>query len=156
MHVIPLRVPTLRERKEDIKLLAERFLLDFAAKEGETQKILTEDALEMLMQHDWPGNVRELKNIIERLIILTPNNEITVNDIPLLNAKIENGAFSGDSVVVADSLKDAKMDFERQFIIKKLEENEGNISRTAEAIGLERSNLHKKLKSLRVVTKEQS
>ena len=157
LHVIPLRVPTLRERKEDIKFLAERFLLDFAVKEGQTQKVLTEDALAMLTQHDWPGNVRELKNIIERLIILTPSNEITANDIPLLNAKIENGASFGDSVgVVADLLKDAKMDFERQFIIKKLEENEGNISRTAEAIGLERSNLHKKLKSLRVVTKEQS
>jgi len=157
LHVIPLRVPTLRERKEDIKLLAQRFLLDFAAKEGQMQKVLTEDALALLMQHDWPGNVRELKNIIERLIILTPSNEITAKDIPLLNAKIENGAFSGDSVVVAaDLLKDAKMDFERQFIIKKLEENEGNISRTAEAIGLERSNLHKKIKSLKVVTKDES
>jgi len=157
LHVIPLRVPTLRERKEDIKFLAERFLLDFASKEGQTQKVLTEDALAMLTQHDWPGNVRELKNIIERLIILTPSNEITAKDIPLLNAKIENEASFGDSVaVVADLLKDAKMDFERQFIIKKLEENEGNISRTAEAIGLERSNLHKKIKSLKVVTKDES
>lgn len=157
LHVIPLRVPTLRERKEDIKLLSQRFLLDFAAKEGQTQKVLTEDALALLMQHDWPGNVRELKNIIERLIILTPSNEITAKDIPLPNVKIENGAFSVDSVVVAaDLLKDAKMDFERQFIIKKLEENEGNISRTAEAIGLERSNLHKKIKSLKVVTKDES
>jgi two-component system nitrogen regulation response regulator NtrX len=157
LHVIPLRVPTLRERKEDINLLAQRFLLDFAAKEGQTQKVLTEDALALLMQHDWPGNVRELKNIIERLIILTPSNEITAKDIPLPNVKIENGAFSVDSVVVAaDLLKDAKMDFERQFIIKKLEENEGNISRTAEAIGLERSNLHKKIKSLKVVTKDES
>ena len=76
LHVIPLRVPTLRERKEDINYLAERFLLDFATKEGQTQKVLTDDALAMLTQHDWPGNVRELKNIIERLIILTPSNEI--------------------------------------------------------------------------------
>ncbi len=157
LHVIPLRVPNLRERKEDIKLLAQRFLLDFSAKEGETRKVLTDDALNLLMQHDWPGNVRELKNIIERLIILTPSNEITAKDIPLLNAKIENGMPSGDSVVIAtDLLKDAKMDFERQFIIKKLEENEGNISRTAEAIGLERSNLHKKIKSLKVVTKDEA
>ncbi len=157
LHVIPLHVPTLRERKEDIKLLAERFLLDFAVKEGQPQKVLTADALALLMQHDWPGNVRELKNIIERLIILTPSNEITAKDIPLLNAKIENGVPSGDSgVVAADLLKDAKMDFERQFIIKKLEENEGNISRTAEAIGLERSNLHKKIKSLKVMTKDES
>jgi two-component system nitrogen regulation response regulator NtrX len=157
LHVIPLRVPTLRERKEDIKLLAERFLLDFAVKEGQTQKVLTQDALALLTQHDWPGNVRELKNIIERLIILTASNEIAAKDIPLLNAKIENGVLPEDAVVVApDLLKDARMDFERQFIIKKLEENEGNISRTAEAIGLERSNLHKKIKSLKVVTKDEA
>ncbi len=157
LHVIPLVVPPLRERKEDIKPLAERFFLDFAIKEGQTPKVLADDALALLMKHDWPGNVRELKNIIERLIILTPSNEITAKDIPLLSAKIDSTASVEDSVAVAaDSLKDAKMDFERKFIIKKLEENEGNISKTAEAIGLERSNLHKKIKSLKVVTKDES
>jgi two-component system nitrogen regulation response regulator NtrX len=156
LHVIPLTVPTLRERKEDIKPLAERFLLDFAIREGQPQKVITEDAIKLIMQHDWPGNVRELKNIIERLIILTPANEITARDIPLLNARVDNSdALPALPVLpAADSLKDAKMDFERQFIIKKLEENEGNISKTADAIGLERSNLHKKLKSLKLVTKE--
>ncbi len=89
LHVIPLRVPPLRERKEDIKPLAERFLLDFTVKEGQEPKTLTDDALALLMKHDWPGNVRELKNIIERLIILTPSNEITAKDIPLLNIKAE-------------------------------------------------------------------
>jgi len=157
LHVIPLIVPPLRERKEDIKPLAERFFLDFAMKEGQTPKVLTDDALALLMKHDWPGNVRELKNIIERLIILTPSNEITAKDIPFLSAKIDNTVFGADSVIVAaDSLKDAKNDFERQFIIKKLEENEGNISKTAEAIGLERSHLHKKIKNLKVVTKNDS
>lgn len=153
LHVIPLTVPALRERKEDIRLLAERFLLDFALKEGEPKKAITDDAIRLLMQHDWPGNVRELKNIIERLIILTPADEITAKDIPFLNARIDNSetlTAPPVSAAAADSLKDAKMDFERQFIIKKLEENEGNISKTAEAIGLERSNLHKKLKSLKV------
>lgn len=153
LHVIPLTVPTLRERKEDIRPLVERFLLDFALKEGEPKKVITDDAIKLLMQHDWPGNVRELKNIIERLIILTPADEITAKDIPFLNARIDNSetlTAPPVSAAAADSLKDAKMDFERQFIIKKLEENEGNISKTAEAIGLERSNLHKKLKSLKV------
>ncbi|PKN77019.1 MAG: Fis family transcriptional regulator, partial [Deltaproteobacteria bacterium HGW-Deltaproteobacteria-10] len=75
LHVIPLLVPTLRERKEDIRPLAERFLLDFALKEGQPKKAITAGAIELLMQHDWPGNVRELKNIIERLIIMTPTNE---------------------------------------------------------------------------------
>jgi len=154
LHVIPLRVPPLRERKEDIKLLAERFLLDAAVKEGQEQKTLTIDALALLMEHNWPGNVRELKNIIERLIILTPSNEITIKDIPLLNIKAEEGKAPYIDNIITDSLKNAKMDFERQFILKKLEENEGNISKTAEAIGLERSNLHKKLKSLKVAVKE--
>ena len=154
LHVIPLRVPPLRERKEDIRPLAERFLLDFALKEGQPQKNLTDDALAVLMQHDWPGNVRELKNIIERMIIMTPSSEICVKDIPLLNIVKNDSYVEAPHPVAlnnaADLLREAKMDFERQFILKKLEENAGNISKTAEAIGLERSNLHKKLKSLKV------
>ena len=153
LHVIPLVVPPLRDRKEDIPALAERFILDFTRKEGMEPKILSDDAIELLMKHDWPGNVRELKNIIERMIILTPSNDITAKDIPPLNTKEAKSVFPGTPVAAADSFRDAKMDFERQFILKKLEENDGNISRTAEAIGMERSNLHKKLRSLNVVIK---
>jgi len=159
LHVIPLIVPPLRERKEDIKPLAERFLLDAAVKEGEKPKVLTDEALALLMEHDWHGNVRELKNIMERLVILTPAGEITAKDIPSLSIKTEqkniiskNGNIAFD--LISDSLKDAKLDFEKQFILKKLEENEGNITKTAEAIGLERSNLHKKLKSMKLGLKE--
>ena len=155
LHVIPLRVPPLRERKDDIPLLTERFLQDFATKEGEPPKRLTAGALEKLMTHNWPGNVRELKNIIERLIILTPTNEINEDDIPELSLRNEPGLAQTETLPAVDSLRDARLDFERQFIIKKLEEHDGNISKTAEAIGLERSNLHKKLKSLKVTTKEQ-
>ena len=155
LHVIPLRVPPLRDRKEDIIHLTERFLQDFAAKEGQQPKTLSTGALEKLMAHDWPGNVRELKNIIERLIILTPSNEIRTEDIPELSIKTEpDASFQEVPAATGDSLRDARLDFERQFILKKLEEYDGNISRTAEAIGLERSNLHKKLKSLKVATKE--
>jgi two-component system nitrogen regulation response regulator NtrX len=154
LHVIPLHVPPLRDRKEDIPYLTQRFLQDFAAKEGQQPKTLTVGALKKLMEHDWPGNVRELKNIIERLIIMTPSNEINTDDIPELNVRTEQGSGTPESSMASDSLRDARLDFERQFIIKKLEEYDGNISRTAEAIGLERSNLHKKLKSLKVVTKE--
>ena len=154
LHVIPLRVPPLRERKDDIPLLTERFLQDFATKEGEPPKRLTAGALEKLMTHNWPGNVRELKNIIERLIILTPTNEIKADDIPELSIRYEPDLQQPETLPAADSLRDARLDFERQFIIKKLEEYDGNISKTAEAIGLERSNLHKKLKSLKVTTKE--
>lgn len=155
LHVIPLVVPPLRERKEDINPLVERFILDFTTKEGLEPKTLTDDAMALLMKHDWPGNVRELKNIIERLIILTPSNVITDKDIPPLSVKEESEVAFGAQFVAGDSLKDAKMDFERQFILKKLEENEGNISKTAEAIGLERSNLHKKLKALKIAVKDQ-
>jgi len=154
LHVIPLHVPPLRDRKDDIPFLTERFLHDFAAKEGEPPKTLTDGALDKLMVHNWPGNVRELKNIIERLIILTPSSEIKADDIPELNIKAEQGAFASELSAAGDSLRDARLDFERQFIIKKLEEYDGNISRTAEAIGLERSNLHKKLKTLKVATRE--
>ena len=150
LHVIPLVVPPLRERKEDMRPLVERFILDFTTKEGIEPKTLTEDAFDVLMKHDWPGNVRELKNIIERLIILTPSDEITAKDIPPLSLRESRMAASEIQSATADSLKDAKMDFERQFILKKLEENEGNITKTAEVLGLERSNLHKKLKSLKV------
>lgn len=155
LHVIPLHVPPLRDRKEDIPFLTDRFLQDFAAKEGQPPKTLTTGALEKLMGHDWPGNVRELKNIIERLIILTPSNEIKADDIPELNVRTEQSALTSEASAASDSLRDARLDFERQFIIKKLEEYDGNISKTAEAIGLERSNLHKKLKSLKVAAKEQ-
>jgi len=134
LHVIPLRVPPLRDRKEDIPFPG--------------------GAMEKLMAHDWPGNVRELKNIIERLIILTPSNDIKADDIPELNIRSESGAAAPESPTAGDSLRDARLDFERQFIIKKLEEFDGNISKTAEAIGLERSNLHKKLKALKVPVKE--
>ncbi len=156
LHVIPLRVPPLRERKEDIPFLVERFLKDFAAKEGQPLKTVSDGALQKLMGHDWPGNVRELKNIVERLIILTPSNEIRADDLPELSLRSESAAAAPEPAQVTDSLRDARLDFERQFIIKKLEEFDGNISRTAEAIGLERSNLHKKLKSLKVVTKDQN
>jgi two-component system nitrogen regulation response regulator NtrX len=156
LHVIPLRVPPLRERKEDIPFLVERFLKDFAAKEGQPLKTVSDGALQKLMGHDWPGNVRELKNIVERLIILTPSNEIRADDLPELSLRSDSAAAAPEPAQVTDSLRDARLDFERQFIIKKLEEFDGNISRTAEAIGLERSNLHKKLKSLKVVTKDQN
>ncbi len=154
LHVIPLRVPPLRDRKEDIRPLTERFLADFAAKEGQPIKTLTHEAQNVLMAHDWPGNVRELKNIIERLIILTPSNVIEAADIPSLGLKMDSSEVFPASIPSADSLKDARMDFERQFILKKLDEFDGNVSKTAEAIGMERSHLHKKLKSLKVVTKD--
>ncbi len=150
LNVIPLHVPPLRDRREDIPLLVARFIHDFSLKEGEVEKTMSNEALEKLMRHDWPGNVRELKNIVERLVIMTPGRIIDVADIPPLQ-KTENGHRPETADIPipsdSDSLREARQDFEKQFIMKKLKEFEGNISRTAEAIGLERSNLHRKIKS---------
>ncbi len=147
LHVIPLTVPPLRERKEDIPLLVNHFIREFSLEEEGRQKTVTDDALEILMVHDWPGNVRELKNIVERLIIMTAAGVIDAQDIPPLIR--ENRKMDHIDMVLhpADSLKDARQEFEKKYILKKLAENDWNITKTADSIGLERSNLHKKIKS---------
>ncbi|MBM4270633.1 MAG: sigma-54-dependent Fis family transcriptional regulator [Deltaproteobacteria bacterium] len=149
LNVIPLRVPPLRERKEDIPVLLNWFLKEFAVKEGVGEKSIAYDAMAKLMAHDWPGNVRELKNIIERLVITVPQDEISANDVPLLGAERQT-LDASVPLSLADSLREAKMEFEKKYIVKKLLEFDGNISKTAEAIGLERSNLHRKIKRYRI------
>jgi two-component system nitrogen regulation response regulator NtrX len=146
LNVIPLRISPLRDRKEDIPCLVNRFLQEFALKERETQKSIEDDALVMLMEHNWPGNVRELKNIIERLVIMVPHNVITEKDIPPLIREYQSLDISDSIGDISDSFRMAKTDFEKQYIAKKLQQYDGNISKTAEAIGLERSNLHRKIK----------
>jgi two-component system nitrogen regulation response regulator NtrX len=146
LNVIPLRILPLRDRKEDIPCLVNRFLQEFALKERESEKSIEEDALAILMEHNWPGNVRELKNIIERLVIMVPHNVITAKDIPPLIKEYQIPDTDDSAGDATDLFRTAKMDFERRYIIKKLEEYDGNISKTAEAIGLERSNLHRKIK----------
>jgi two-component system nitrogen regulation response regulator NtrX len=145
LNVIPLQIPPLRERNEDIPLLVDRFLTEFATKEGDVKKTIADGALAILRDHNWPGNVRELKNIVERLVIMASSNVISTSDIPPLSRENHDIHQQG-SWYVLDSFKAAKMDFEKRYIAKKLQENEGNISKTAESIGLERSNLHKKIK----------
>jgi len=144
LHVIPLYVPPLRTRKEDVSPLVQRFLKEFSSKEGIPEKYMTEGAIELLKRHEWPGNVRELKNIIERLVIMTPSDLITEDDIPPLAGKHLWPAESLSNH--SGSLKEAKADFERNYIVQKLEENDWNISRTAKILGLERSNLHRKIR----------
>lgn len=147
LNVIPLKIPPLRDRKDDIPLLAGHFLREFSAKEGNVRKTITDDAMAILMDHDWPGNVRELKNIVERLAIMTSSDSsITGDDIPLLSREKQK-LKRDDFLLSLDSLKMAKMEFEKRFIAEKLRENNGNISKTAELIGLERSNLHRKIKN---------
>ncbi|MCX5820651.1 MAG: sigma-54 dependent transcriptional regulator [Deltaproteobacteria bacterium] len=147
LNVIPLRIPPLRERREDIPLLVDRFLKDFAQKEGDAEKKVTDEVMTVLMRYHWPGNVRELKNIIERLVIMTQAGVISKCDIAPLFEEGKMPVSPPESEIASDSFRAAKQDFERQYIVRKLREFDGNISRTAEAIGLERSNLHKKIRS---------
>jgi two-component system, NtrC family, nitrogen regulation response regulator NtrX len=147
LNVIPLRIPPLRDRKEDIPLLVAQFIKDFAQKEGEPEKEVTDEVLAVLTKHNWPGNVRELKNTIERLVIMTQTRMISKCDLFPLFEEGKTETVPVEPEIATDSFRIAKQDFERQYIIRKLREFDGNISKTAEAIGLERSNLHKKIRS---------
>ncbi|MFP3927344.1 MAG: sigma-54-dependent transcriptional regulator [Desulfobacteraceae bacterium] len=148
LNVIPIRVPPLRERREDIPELIEEFVREIALRTNLSAKEFAPDTVKLLMRYHWPGNVRELKNLVERLVIMTPAAEIRVEDIPApFNGSV---AFSqgGDAPFAGvDTYKEAKVEFEKAFIARKLKEYNGNISQTAEAIGIERSNLHKKIKA---------
>lgn len=147
LNVVPLRVPPLRDRLEDIPDLVNSFLEDIHVRAGLEQKIISDEAIDSLKKYHWPGNIRELKNLVERLAIMSRGDIITAQDIPLPfnqegHFKDEHGLFMN-----AGSLKEARAQFEKAFIVGKLKEFNGNISHTAEAIGVERSNLHKKIKA---------
>lgn len=147
LNVIPIRVPPLRERFEDIPELIEEFTGEFSLDTNQPSKRFSEDAIRMLMRYHWPGNVRELKNLVERLVIMTASDEIRSVDIP---PPFNKDSVSGEmevSPVDFDSYREARAQFEKAFIARKLREYNGNVSQTAEAIGLERSNLHKKIKA---------
>ncbi len=150
LNTVSLQAPPLRERREDIGSLVQHFVARFFRREGGEAKAFMVDALEKLQCGSWPGNLRELRNVVERVLIVAPGRVITAADIPesgdestaaAISAAPQGGALS------RAALRDAREDFEREFIIHKLEENDWNISRTAEIIELERSNLHRKIKS---------
>jgi two-component system nitrogen regulation response regulator NtrX len=149
LNVIPLRIPDLKERLEDIPLLAADFLRQFSRK-GLGEKQFADSALSMLMRHDWPGNVRELRNIVERLVIMTPGQLITAEDVTLFLQPSTARSLPSVCLPAWSQLgfKEARRQFEHDYLCKKLAENSGNISKTAEKIGVERSHLHKKLKAL--------
>jgi two-component system nitrogen regulation response regulator NtrX len=146
INVIPIEVPRLRDRTDDIPLLVETFLKG-CHEEGCCQlKTITPEALKHLEAYPWPGNVRELKNLVERLGIMTESDVIGEEDIPV-SYRREGAVAPGGISLDADSLKEAKKEFEKAYILRKLSENQNNISQTADAIGIERSHLHKKIKS---------
>jgi len=152
LNVIPFFVPPLRERKEDIPLLARHFLKEFSASYSRRTREIADDAIESLMRYAWPGNVRELRNVIERMVIMNPGvTRLDRKHLPPLvyrdgSRKSLPGEFS--------TLHQARAAYERDYILKKLDENHGNISRTAEVLGLERSHLYRKMKTLGIAVKE--
>ena len=145
LNVIPIYVPPLRERKDDIPLLVEYFLKNFAQQYGQKQKKISKVTLSSLMDYDWPGNVRELKNTIERFVIMTPPETIDTKYTPSFKeAKMDYYSYK--------TLREARDQFEKDFILKKLQDNNWNISKTAGELEIERSNLHRKIKSLGIET----
>ena len=147
LNVIPMRVPSLRERVDDIPDLVNEFVKEFALSAKVEPKEFPSETLDLLQKYDWPGNVRELKNLIERLMIMSPAPVIGIKDIPApFNQSSKSVRVGVELGFSTDSLKEAKGEFEKAFIEEKLNEYNGNISQTAEAIGIERSNLHKKIK----------
>ncbi len=151
LNVVPFTVPPLRDRLDDIPLLAEHFLDTFCKREGIGHKVITHEAMEALKGYLWPGNVRELKNVVERLVIMTPGATVDINHLPesIVSGELQREAGAGrlDGVLELNTLREAREEFEKEFILQKLEENNWNVSKTAEVIELERSNLYRKLKS---------
>lgn len=147
INVIILHAPPLRERREDIPLLAKHFLKEVIREQGLKDKILTDQSIELMKGYDWPGNVRELRNLMERVAIMTSGDRIYPSDLSII-AGDQNKNVSTLINVSTASLREARTGFERYFILEKLKQNEWNITKTAEDLKIERSNLHRKIKLL--------
>lgn len=154
LNVVPIQVPPLRDRMDDIPLLVEALMQNLTQK-GLKYKTFTSDAFTVLMEHSWPGNVRELRNFIERLAIMCQEESITATNVRMFLHQSSPAATTGNSGSInpfhAADYKTAKKLFEKEYLQQKLLENENNISKTAEQVGLERSHLHKKLKSFEII-----
>jgi len=147
LNVIPFHVPPLRERREDIPLLVEAFAREFCADSGVRPKAITRAALDRLRSLPWPGNVRELRNVVERLVLMTPGPTIEGDDVPEPPAGRERAA---PGAADHDTLDEARRAFERDFLVTRLREHGWNISRTADAIGLARETLSRKIRTLKI------
>jgi two-component system nitrogen regulation response regulator NtrX len=153
LNVVPIRVPPLAERREDIAELCEYFVETLAESQGLPRRPLGDDAIAVLQVHPWPGNVRQLRNNIERLLILAaggPGEPITAEMLPQEVAQPGSGGGLGAERVISLPLREAREVFEREYLSAQIMRFGGNISRTASFIGMERSALHRKLKSLGV------
>ncbi len=147
INVIILHAPPLRDRKEDIPLLAKHFLKEVIREQGLKDKMLTDQSIALMKGYDWPGNVRELRNLMERVAIMTAGDRISPGDLSIIAGNHQQNVSTLINVS-SGSLKDARAGFERYFIMEKLKENKWNSTKTAEDLKIERSNLHRKMKML--------
>lgn len=153
LNVIPFRIPALREHPEDIPVLVSFFSDNVSRESGYPKKAFSEQAIEKMLAYQWPGNVRELKNFIERVYILTPGEFVDVHDVRfagLIDKEDEKAVEMQD----LSTFREARAQFEKDYLLRKISENSGNISKTAEVIGLERSYLHRKIKAYGIDTKD--
>ena len=150
LNVIPFFVPPLRDRKEDIPVLARYFLGEFSAEYGKKPRELTDAAMEILLRYPWPGNVRELRNLVERLVIVCPQARIEPHHLP---PELFRGVAESPQQPYS-TLHEARSAYEREFILRKLQEHRWNMTQTASALGLERSHLYRKMKSLGIAAPE--
>ncbi len=148
LNVIPFKVPSLKERSTDIPSLIMHFSEQFSREGGYKRKFFSDQAMEKLVQYEWPGNVRELRNFIERIYILTPGDFVDVHDVRF--AGLQSKSEPSEDLSEISNFREARQKFEREYLVKKIAENNGNISRTAEEIGLERSYLHRKIKAYNI------
>ena len=158
LNVVPIAVPSLEDRREDIPLLAEYFISEFNTSQGLPQRALSEDAVALMQTMVWPGNVRQLKNLVERVLILGDGNgPIEARELPGEDDRTEDdGRVVLSSALATLPLREAREAFEREYLLTQINRFGGNISRTANFVGMERSALHRKLKSLGVVTSAKS
>jgi two-component system nitrogen regulation response regulator NtrX len=147
LNVIPIEVPPLRARKEDIPLLIDHFIHIFCAENGKRLKTVPGEALAYFMTYDWPGNVRELRNMVERLVIMAPTDIIEASDLP---APLRPEESLPDEDAGDRSLRDARDNFERAYILAELRANDWNVTRTADRLGIERSHLYRKIKAYNI------
>jgi two-component system nitrogen regulation response regulator NtrX len=151
LNVIPLHVPPLRERREDIPMLVRHFVESYAREANLRPKPFADDALERMQRMDWPGNVRELRNTVERLLILAGAGAVTADDVELLvGGKMKGGGLSSD-LLACQTFAEFKDAAERAFILQKLRENDWNVSETARLLDMPRSNLYKKIERYELV-----
>jgi two-component system, NtrC family, nitrogen regulation response regulator NtrX len=151
LNVVPIFVPPLRERVEDVALLADHFMAMLAREYGRRPKTFDADAVVALQRYPWPGNVRELRNLVERLMIMVPGDRVSSRDLTFLEQGLVATPHATAAVTPIAPLHDARDEFEKQYILRALAAQQGNMSRTAEVLGVERSNLYRKMRAFGIM-----